>query len=72
MEQVVTRWWHPVTSGEVLVMLHKAMRSRLHRRTAMAIGMACNGGAFIRRRRNCSSRLCHGPLTLIVSYIIDY
>jgi hypothetical protein len=35
-EQVVTQWWHPVTSGEALGMLHQAMRSRLHRRTTMA------------------------------------
>jgi hypothetical protein len=67
-EQVVTQWWHPVTSGEALVMLlHQVMRSRLHRRTTMAIEMACNGGAFIRRRPNRSSAPCYGPLTLIAS-----
>jgi hypothetical protein len=32
-------------------MLHRVMRSVLHRRTAMAIQMARNGGAFVRRRR---------------------
>jgi hypothetical protein len=31
--------------------LHRAMRSVFHRRTAMAIEMARDGGAFIRRRR---------------------
>jgi hypothetical protein len=36
-----------VASGEALVMLHWAMRSVLHRRTAMAIQMARNGGAFV-------------------------
>jgi hypothetical protein len=40
-----------VASGEALVMLHQAMRSVLHRRTAMAIEIAHNGGAFVRRRR---------------------
>jgi len=40
-----------VASGEALVMLHQAMRSVLHRRTAMAIEMAHNRGAFVRRRR---------------------
>jgi hypothetical protein len=40
-----------VASGEALVMLHWAMRSILHRRTAMAIEMACNGGTFVRRCR---------------------
>jgi hypothetical protein len=40
-----------VASGEALVMLHQAMRSISHRRTAMAIEMASNGGAFVRRRR---------------------
>jgi hypothetical protein len=41
----------PVASGEALVMLHWAMRFILHRRTAMAIEMARDGGAFIRRLR---------------------
>jgi len=55
-EQVVARWQHPVASGEALIMLHWAMRSILHRRTAMAIkiardGGAFNGGAFVRSRR---------------------
>jgi hypothetical protein len=33
-----------VASGEALVMLHWAMRSVLHRRTAMSIEMARGGG----------------------------
>jgi hypothetical protein len=33
-----------VASGEALDMLHRAMRSVLHRRTAMAIEMARDGG----------------------------
>ena len=49
-ERVFFRWRHPVASGEALVMLHWAMRSVLHRRTAMAIEMARNGGAFVCRR----------------------
>jgi len=50
-EQVVTRWWRPVTSGDALVMIHRAICSELHRRTAMAIKMARDRGAFVRRRR---------------------
>jgi len=37
-ERVVTRWQRSVASGEALVMLHRAMRSLSHRRTAMANG----------------------------------
>jgi hypothetical protein len=40
-----------VASGEALVILHREMRYVLHRRTAMAIEMAHDGGAFVRRRR---------------------
>jgi hypothetical protein len=41
-----------VASGEALVMLHWAMRSVSHWRTAMAIEMlARDGGTFVRRRR---------------------
>jgi hypothetical protein len=48
-EWVVTRWRRSVASasGEALVMLHRVMNAILHRRTAMAIKMACNGGAFV-------------------------
>jgi len=49
-ERVVTQWRHPVASDEALVMLHWAMRSVWYRRTAMAIEMAHDGGAFVRRR----------------------
>jgi hypothetical protein len=35
-------------SGEALVMLHRVMNAILHHRTAMAIKMACDGGAFVR------------------------
>jgi len=51
MEQVVAQWLCPVASVEVLVMLHRAMCSVLHRRIAMAIQIARDGGAFVRRRR---------------------
>jgi len=51
MEQVVTQWQHPVASGIALDMLHQAMPSVLHRRTAMAIGMASDGGTFSCCRR---------------------
>jgi hypothetical protein len=40
-----------VASGEALVMLHWVMCFALHRRTTMAIKMARDGGAFIRRCR---------------------
>ncbi len=50
-EQVVAQWPCPVASGEALVMLHREMRSVWHRRTAMTIEMAHDGGAFVRRRR---------------------
>jgi hypothetical protein len=38
-----------LASDEALVMLHQAMRSVSHRRTAMAIEMARGGGTFVRR-----------------------
>ena len=50
-KQVVAQWRRPVASGEALVMLHWAMRSVLHRCSAMAIEMARDGGAFVRCRR---------------------
>ena len=50
-EQVVTRWQSLVAFMKALDLLHWVMRSVFHRRTAMAIKMARNGGAFIRRRR---------------------
>jgi hypothetical protein len=50
-ERVVARWRRLVASGEALVMLHRAMRSVLHRRTAMAIKMARDGSTFVRHRR---------------------
>jgi len=50
-EQVVARWQRPVASGEALVMLHWAMRSVSHQRTAMAIDFSRDGGAFVRHRR---------------------
>ena len=51
IEQLVARWRRPVASGEALVMLHWVMSSVLHRRTAMAIEMARDGGTFVCRRR---------------------
>ena len=47
-EQVFAQWRHPVASGEALVMLHREMRSVWHWRTAMAIKMTHDGGAFVR------------------------
>jgi hypothetical protein len=50
-ERVIAQWQRPVASCEALVMLYWAMRSVLHRRTAMAVEISRNGGAFVRRRR---------------------
>jgi hypothetical protein len=36
---------------KALDLLHRAMHSVFHWRTAMAIEMTRNGGAFVRRRR---------------------
>jgi hypothetical protein len=40
IERVVARWGCPVASGEALVMIHRVMRSLLHRHTAMDNKMA--------------------------------
>ena len=50
-ERVVARWRRSVASGEALVMLHRVMRSVLHRPTTMAIEMARDRGTFVRSRR---------------------
>ena len=47
-KRVVARWRRPVASGVALVMLHQEMNAVLDLCTAMAIEMACNGGAFVR------------------------
>ena len=49
-EQVVARWRRLVASIKALDLLHRAMRAVLHHRTAMAIEIASDGGAFVRRR----------------------
>jgi len=49
-ERVVTRWRHLVASIKALDLLHWAMRAVLHHRTAMAIEIASDGGAFVCRR----------------------
>jgi hypothetical protein len=58
-------------------MLHWAMRSISHRRTAMAIKMTRNGGTFFVATAYfdcCNHSLgqgpCYGPLKSIASYII--
>jgi hypothetical protein len=50
-ERVVARWWCLVAFIKASDLLHWAMRVVLHRRTAMAIKMASNGGAFVCRCR---------------------
>ena len=50
-EQVVTRWWSLVAFIKALDLLNREMRSVFHQRTAMAIEMARDGGAFVRRCR---------------------
>jgi len=47
MEQVVAQWWRPVA----LAILHRAMPSVSHRRTAMAVKMANDRGMFVCCRR---------------------
>ena len=47
-EQVVTRWQSLVAFMKALDLLHRAMRSVFHWRTAMAIEMTRDGGAFVR------------------------
>ena len=49
-EQVVARWQSLVAFMKALDLLHWAMRSLSQRRTAMAIEIARDGGAFVRRR----------------------
>ena len=50
-EQVVARWQSLVAFMKALDLLHRAMRSVSHRRTAMVITIARDGGAFVRRYR---------------------
>ena len=48
-ERVVARWRHLVASIKALDLLHQAMHAVLHHRTAMAIEIASDGCAFVRR-----------------------
>jgi hypothetical protein len=50
-EQVVARWQRPMASNMALDILHRAMPHELLQYLRMAIKMACNGGAFVCRRR---------------------
>jgi len=50
-EQVVARWRRLVASIKALDLLHRAMHAVSHQHTAMAIKMARDGGAFVRRRQ---------------------
>ena len=50
-ERVVARWRHLVAFMKALDLLHQAMLTVFHRRTAMAIEMACDGGTFVRCQR---------------------
>ena len=45
-ERVVARWRRLVTFIKALDLLHKAMLVVVHRRTAMGIEMASDGGTF--------------------------
>jgi len=49
-ERVVAQWRCLVASIKALDLLHRAMRAVSHHRTAMAIEIASNGGAFVCRR----------------------
>jgi len=50
-ERVLARWQSLVAFMKALDLINRAMRSVSHRRTAMAIETAHDGGAFVRRRR---------------------
>ena len=50
-EPVVAQWWHLVAFMKALVMLHWAMPHVPLQCLCTAIEMACDGGAFVRRRR---------------------
>ena len=50
-ERVVARWRSLVAFMKALDLLNWKMHSVFHRRIAMAIEMARDGGAFVRRRR---------------------
>jgi len=49
-ERVVTRWRRLAASIKALDLLHRAMRAVSHHRTAMAIAIDSDGGAFVCRR----------------------
>ena len=49
-EQVVAQWQQPVASGIALDMLHQTMPHVSLQRLRVAIEMACDGDAFVRRR----------------------
>jgi hypothetical protein len=50
-ERVVAQWRHLVASDMALDILHRAMPHESLQCLRMAIEMACDGGAFVRRRR---------------------
>jgi hypothetical protein len=50
-ERVVARWRSLVAFMKALDLLNREMRSVFHRRIAMSIEMARDGGAFVRRHR---------------------
>jgi len=50
-ERVVARWRRPVASGVAMDMLHQTVPHVSPQRLTMAIKMARNRGAFVRRRR---------------------
>jgi len=49
-ERVVARWRRLVASIKAMDLLHRVMRAVSHHRTAMAIKITSDGGAFVRRR----------------------
>ena len=50
-ERVVARWRHLVAFMKALDLLHQAMLTVFHHRTAMAMEMASDGGTFVRCHR---------------------
>jgi len=49
-ERVVAQWRRLVASNKALDLLHRAMCAVSHHCTAMAVEIAIDGGAFVRRR----------------------
>jgi len=61
-ERVVARWRRLVAFMKVLDLLHQAMLAVFHYRTAMAMEMASDGGAFVQWRPKNKHAQGHPPI----------